>query len=195
MVLRRLTAFADLLAKSLAVLAGGAVALIVLSIVYDVAARTLGISGVKGIVEYGEVLMVAVVFLSIGYAQMQHAHIAVEILVDRLPERIAQRLYAGVLGLLAIGLFWASYETMLAAMTSMERGEIRFGLVSVPVWPARWVIPVGLFSMALQCLVQSAAGFTAGRSREAVVDDMPTGRPEPSGPASDAWHPATALRS
>jgi TRAP-type C4-dicarboxylate transport system permease small subunit len=152
---RRLGALADLLSTLLAVFAGCAVALIVGSVTYDVVARSVGLPGVKGIVEYGGVLMVAVVFLSIGYAQMQHAHISVEILVERLPRRLASGLDAAVLGLIAVGLGWATYETAIAAMTSMERGEIRFGLVSVPVWPARGAIPVGLFAMALQCLVQS----------------------------------------
>lgn len=55
-------------------------------------------------------------------------------------------LAAGILG-------WLVYASFLRATDSLGRGEVRMGLVSWPLWPARWIIVIGLAAFLLVAVV------------------------------------------
>lgn len=138
-----------------AILAATSVAVIMLSIVADVFLREFFGASIRGVFEYSEMLMVIVVYFSLGYAQFMRSHVDVDLLAQRLPERISVFLQLIVLTAVGVLLLWMTFETLRAATESFERAEERFGMVRVPLWPARFALPIGFFAMATQCFKQA----------------------------------------
>lgn len=155
------------------VLALAAVACIVfmmVAIVADVTRRRLAGESVEGVVELGEVMMVAITFLGLAYAESRGAHVSMTLVVRKLPPRAAASVNA--LGLLVVvGVVgWMAYVTADRALLSIELQEYRFGLVRIPVWPARIAVAVGLAAYFLELAlrlfdqVRSARGARSGGS-------------------------------
>jgi TRAP-type C4-dicarboxylate transport system permease small subunit len=114
------------------------------AIVADVTRRTLAGESIPGVVELAEVAMVVIVFLGLGFAERRGAHVTMTLVVRRLPPRTAA--IVNGLGLLLVVLVvgWMVWVTADRALDSFAAREYRFGLVRVPVWPARIAIAVGL---------------------------------------------------
>ena len=136
-VLRRMSGVA-------AVAASLGVAVLAVGITADVALRYFVGSGVPGMIEYAATLMVAVVFLGLAEGQRKGEHVGMTFLVDRLPR--APRHILPMVGLLAMALLllWMTIETTGDVIKSYSSGEFRFGLIRVPLWPAKATIPIGL---------------------------------------------------
>jgi len=121
-----------------------------------------------------EILMVAVVFLPLGYVQAEGAHLEVTVFSERMSPRAQVRLYlAGlVLGLLFIGSM--TYFTARLAVESFVTGELAYGsLLDIPEWLARGLIPLGLgwwwVRMAVQLFVPQTRPRSGG-NREATPE-------------------------
>lgn len=169
--LRRVT---NALSSASALVASLLVAVLMCVIVTDVARRHVTGRSILGVLEYSEIAMVLIVYLSLGYGQMTRSHVAVDLFLTRLPPRARVTVDTAVLALTALLLMWAAFHTTGAALTSFERQEVRTGLAQVPVWPAKVAIPVGLFAMGLQCVAQVQDNVATLRSmRQQVVVDRP----------------------
>lgn len=142
------------------VVAGVGVLVLMLGTVVDVTLRTADGHGVPGVIEYTEVLLVVVVFLGLVTAARDGQHIRVGLLTERVPPRVAQVLRS--LGLtISVGLVvWLIATTAIKAAASVRAGEYRFGLISVPVWPARVAIPIGLACLGLVLILMLVAQVT-----------------------------------
>lgn len=158
------------IARVLAVVAGIVlVVLIVINGVYAVARNALGVN-VVGVFETSEVLLPIVALLALAETQRRGDHVSVELLVVRLPDRVASLVEA--VGLLTVSIFlsWSTYVSFGGAFESYRSGEYRMGLAEVPVWPARLAIALGLGSLVLQLLVKTwilfRRGFGQGPSQE-----------------------------
>lgn len=110
----------------------------------DVVSRTLDVTRVRGVIEYTEIGLVLVVFLALAPAFASRMHISVDVVTARLPPRIAAGVEAAGLAVCSGLVAWWTYAATLVAIDSTRSGEYRFGLVEVPVWPARIVVPVGV---------------------------------------------------
>lgn len=125
------------------------IGMLVLTIL-DISRRSLSGKSVQGVNELGEVAMVFIVFLGLAYAEQRRAHVGVTIFVRRLPARLAAALEAaGVFVVMAVVL-WMVIVTGERAVESVVVGEYRFGLVRIPIWPARVVIVIGLAAYLLE---------------------------------------------
>lgn len=115
-----------------------------ISTVADVGRRQFAGKAIDGVIEMGEVLMVSTVFLGLAYAETRGAHVNMTLVVRKLPPRIAA--IANSLGLLLVLLVvgWMVYVTGMRAYESFSANEYRFGLVQIPIWPARIALAVGL---------------------------------------------------
>src|SRR5699024_7834187 len=111
--------------------------------------RTLYDRSIPGILELSEAALVAAVFLGLAYTGATNSHIAVDLLTERLPEKVARWVIATAWLLTSVILVWMIYATTSRAIESTERGEVRTGLVNWPIWPSRWVIVVGLVAMLI----------------------------------------------
>lgn len=126
------------------ILATASMAALMLVTTIDVVMRTASGRGVPGAIEITEVVLVVTVFLGMMTASTDRMHITATIFTDRLPRRPARWVHAvgGVVSIAIAG--WLLYGAALRAITSIRGGEYRFGLVSVPVWPARVAIAIGI---------------------------------------------------
>lgn len=161
----------------LAFLAIVCIVVVLVATVADVTRRGLTGQSVKGVTELGEVLMVAIVFLGLGFAESRGAHVSMTFLVRRLRPRAAAVLNALGLALVVVVVGWMVYVTADRALASVAVQEYRFGLVRVPVWPARIAIAVGLAAYALELLFRLLDDVRAAR---APHDERPV--------ASEAQH-------
>lgn len=155
-------------ARLAALISALCVVALMLTTTADVLRRTATGRALPGSVEYGELLMVGMVFLGLAYAQHQKEHVSVSVLTSRLPVRSAMVVRTtGMLTMVGF-LLWLSVAAYGEAMRSLASGEYRFGLLQVPMWPARLVIPVGVALLALETLIDLWDAVrtprTAGRS-------------------------------
>ncbi len=137
-----------------AVVAAVLISIIMVSTVADVIERQRTGASIPGVVEYSEVFMVALIYLGLAYAQRVGAHIGVDILVTRLPARAAHVVQSVGLCVVIVVLAWMTYETAQVALASFGNREYRFGIVQVPIWPARALIPVGLAALVLALFLE-----------------------------------------
>jgi len=133
-----------------ALLAAVAVLLMMGLTIVDVTGRFFFRSPIAGAVEVIETLMVAVVFLTMGYTQRQRAHVRVDFALQRLSLRqqqiallLAEFFALATIAFLAWGSAQSGYQSWLIR-------EFRFGGTPVPIWPAKLLIPLGLLLLCLQ---------------------------------------------
>ena len=120
----------------------------------DVIGRYIIGSPLKGNVEISEILFLSAVYLGLSYTHLFREHVGVDLLISHFSKRTRLFLETTMLllalftyGLLAwrgAGAFWASIET----------GEYRWGLISIPLWPARLMIPLGVSALCLKFIAE-----------------------------------------
>lgn len=162
--------------RFLSLLAGICLLVIMFLTFADVTRRNL-LDGrsIPGAVEYNEIIIVGLVALSLANTQRTGDHIAVSLVTSRLPDRVARGVRAVGLALAAVVLAWMTYRSWQIGLRSFQTGEFRIGLAQVPVWPARLLIPFGLFFLLLQVgltIYDELVGLFRGE--EAVHDQGPT---------------------
>lgn len=120
-------------------------------VVLNVLMRTILHHPLLGTVEYVNILTAITIGLALAYCAFCNGQIAVDFVMDRLPER-AQATTDIITGLLAFG-FWA-----LAARYMLDYGHNMFttGLVSstaqIPMYPVSYLIAFGLGALCLVLL-------------------------------------------
>ena len=151
------------MSSALAFVAGLGIVGLMLLTVADVALRKFAGRGLPGTLEISEVALVAVVFAALMAAEVNNVHVRTPILVERMSGRVAN--LANLLGLVPATLFvsWAAWLTAMEGLASMERGEFRFGIVAVPVWPAKLVIPIGLAGLAVALIAKVVTAVRRAR--------------------------------
>ena len=159
------------ISRVLAVISAGLIMVIMVIMVADVARRYFTGSSIPGVIEYSEVLMVAVIYLGLAFAQRKGDHIGVDIFINRMPKRTAQLVEATGLVVVSLALLWMAWETLQVAQQSVATGEYRFGLARVPIWPARIVIPLGISVLLLE-LFFDIVDLVKGRDTRAPVRDV-----------------------
>lgn len=145
---------------------GIGIALLMLPTVADVTHRKLLGPSLPGALEISEIGVVFVAYLAMAAALQRGAHISTPILTSRLPPATAHvaRLIGMVVvwGLLAL-MVWGAAGI---AAESYSMGEFRFGLVQVPIWPAKMIVPAGLFLMLVELTIQIVRHLAAGSKRD-----------------------------
>lgn len=139
------------LTNGLAWLAGLAVALMMFHVMADVVGKYVFHYPVPSTAEVvANYYMIAVVFLSLAWVEAKGSAIAVDLIYDmvRSPIQRAMR-KIGEIATLAfyLGLGWFSWDV---AMRAWKTNETVDGLWRVTVWPAKFMLPLGI---AVACLV------------------------------------------
>src|SRR5690606_32354832 len=110
--------------------------------------------------------------------------VSVELVTARVPPQLARWLRLVGLAVAIALVAWMVVATAQEASRSFTRNEFRFGLVRVPVWPARAVMPVGAVVLLAQLavdvlrLARSRPAATSTSAREQPGD--PAAAPRPS---------------
>lgn len=151
-----------------AYLTGALIVVLMLLTAVDVLKRSLGDGGVRGTIEITEVVLVIAVYLGMIGAEISGSHIRTSVLIDRLPTRAGGALasIALLIGNVIVALM--AFETTLRAWQSVDVGEYRFGLLEVPVWPARIAIALGLIGLLAALILRLIAEARATRDDERI---------------------------
>ena len=100
--------------------------------------------------------MAALVFLPLGLATRDEDHLEVELFTAKLaPRPLAWvKLFGCVFGAVYVGIILS--ETVAEAIEMTSRGEVwETATVDLPVWPARWFLPVGAALMLVWLVLQA----------------------------------------
>lgn len=146
-----------------------AITWIMVSTTLDVASRYLRNRSIAGVLEIGEIMLVVAVFLGMAYAEHDGQHIRTDLLTRRLPVTLARRVRIVGLAVMAVFVAWLAWNTSFEAWHSFRTGEYRFGVIEVPVWPAKIAVTVGLALLTLQALIN--LGDIAAERREKLIPD------------------------
>ena len=134
-------------------LASGAIFVMAIGVTLDVLARFILGAGTKMAVEFSGYLLVAIVFLGLAYTHGEDAHIRVDFLVKKLPERMRRwiKVIDSIVFLLYV--IFLGYYGFDAVQTSYQFGTTSRTGIDIIVWPFQLIIPVGLTltSLLLVC--------------------------------------------
>ena len=138
--------------------------LLMLVVTADVFLRDVFNQPIKGSIEIAELFQVLVVFFGLAYCEAHRGHVRAEVLIAYLGRR-AQLALDAFTTLIALGLFalmvW--YST-LNAIETWHSQEL-FEMMRIPVWPYRFIVPVGAFVFCLELLLRlwsDITGMTKG---------------------------------
>jgi TRAP-type C4-dicarboxylate transport system permease small subunit len=148
----------------------------VLLTIADVTRRSFAGKSIEGVNELGEVMMVVIVFLGVAYAEQRRAHVSMTLFVRRMKPSVAAAVEAAGLLLVVAIVAWMLWVTTDRALVSFAANEYRFGLVRIPIWPARAVIVLGLAAYLLQLVLRLLDDVRgAARGRPAATADASIG--------------------
>ena len=136
-----------------AVFCSGAIVIMMLVGGADVIGIKLFNTPVPMTLELTEMLMVALVFSGLAYAQSQKRHVRVEIIMRRLTPRAqaALELLAVLIGTIFFSLM--TWRCALYFWSSWLFKETDTGLYHFPIYPSKFLMLVGSFLMTLQLLI------------------------------------------
>jgi TRAP-type C4-dicarboxylate transport system permease small subunit len=120
----------------------------------DIIRRGVGASSFLPVAEFTEIVQVIPLFLGLAFAEYTLANVRTSIVTSRLKARTANIVralaMAGVVAFVALMTFALTEK----AIISTQRGEFRFGVGQVLVWPSRIVAAIGAFALLLVCIVK-----------------------------------------
>ena len=116
----------------------------------DVLARYGLGAPIKGAYEINEIMFLSAVFLGLAYTQLYKGHVRVELFVSRLPAKAAIILETILICIALIIYGLIGWEGLMALIDSIKAGEYRWGLIPIPLWPARLMVPLGTGILCLK---------------------------------------------
>lgn len=150
-----------------------AIVAMLINVVLDVLLRGLFNSPVQGTLELMTYwYMVAIALIGMWAAQTSDEHITVSILSEKSSPWARHWLQ------LFVGLITVGYVALIAffgfttAMENMATGEYA-GASRLPIWPARFLIPLGLGAFAVTLTLQLVRAAKAGPTTESESDHLP----------------------
>jgi TRAP-type C4-dicarboxylate transport system permease small subunit len=118
----------------------------------DVVLRYLLGKPIKGAYEISEVLFLAAVFLGMAYTQQHGEHVRVEFFIKRLSPATAILLEIIMLCLAFLIYSLLTWKGFDAFVYAVKTGEYRWGLIRIPLWPARFTVSLGAGMLSLRIL-------------------------------------------
>ena len=108
---------------------------------------------IPGYVENTELMMAAIVFLGIGYAQRVGAHIRMDMVINRIRGRTYHLMEAlsTSLGLIAYAIICIS--SFQGTIDAYQMGDVTEYLYT-PTWPSKLCVPLGSFFLCTRFLIQ-----------------------------------------
>ena len=97
-------------------------------------------------------LMVMVVFFPLAYVHHKKEHVFVTLFTDRLPP-VGKAFLEGISAMLGFVLYGLiGWYGLHRAIQSTRLLEFIPGIVDVPVWISKWIIPIGCLAFCLELL-------------------------------------------
>ncbi len=98
-------------------------------------------------------LMVIVVFLPMAAVHVRGEHVFVSLFTEKFPQRVKSGLdaFSVTMGAIIFALIgWCGVEVAVKATKVQEYSP---GIIDVPVWMARWIVPMGAFVFSAELLI------------------------------------------
>lgn len=109
--------------------------------------------------------MVITIFAPLALVEVRREAIVVDAFFPYYPRR-SQAVFIGIALVIAMAVYAAfAWQTTLDALHAVRIGERAMGAAEVPIWPARWIMPVAFCLAALVGLSQFVA-LLRGRNPE-----------------------------
>lgn len=130
-------------------------------VTFDVFVRNAFNSPLPASVEVSQLMEPYVVFLPFAYTLAIGAHVRVTLLTMRLPKflSLSSEVAVYLLDLLFFSLM--AYFSWLEFLESWACSEIMLAAIKLPWWIGKFSMPLGMFFIALQCLIQLAHSLRA----------------------------------
>jgi len=130
----------------------------------DVVLRYIFSSPLPGVYELQEFMLVGAVFLALAYVQSLKGHIYVDLFTNRFSERgqAILRIISHTVSFLIFALI--TWQGGLRAWSAFVTGQCREGLISYPLWPAKWALTIGCGFFCLRLALDVVTDFYAMRN-------------------------------
>ena len=130
--------------KMFGVLAAFSTLLIMIMVSADVFFRYFFNSPILGAMEFSLMLMIAVIYLGLGYTELSDRHIVIDLFYKKLNpkyQRILSKINCIILLIISSILLWHSFDNFLY---SVEINEIIPGMASFPKYPSKFCLSLGV---------------------------------------------------
>lgn len=159
----RVSGMGRLLDRLIGILTGVAVGLLVpmmFLVTGDVIGRYVFNSPIPAVFEINShFLMVMVVFFPLAYVHHLKEHVFVTLFTDRLPSR-GKALLEGTSAILGMVLYGViGWYGLQKAILSTRVLEYIPGVVNVPVWLSKWIIPIGCLAFCMELMRDAFSQF------------------------------------
>lgn len=140
----------DRVCTLLAVLSGGIIVFITLSIGYSILSRATGLPSIVWVIQFNEYGLLWMTFLGTAWLLARKKHISVHIILQHLSEKNKKRFAVvhALMGIILCGLF--CWFTAFTTIEKIGRKVIDVQAIDVPIGYVLTVIPVGFFLLFLQ---------------------------------------------
>ena len=137
-----------------AVASGLLVCSLMLLLSAEILGRKIG-HPIPGTTEFAAFALVGIIFLGLSHCEEVGGHVRVEFLILRFPTRLrlAAELFVYFMGFLLYVLM--TWQTALDAISSWSVLETVPGLMTLPVYPAKTLVPLGCGLISIQILINA----------------------------------------
>ena len=140
----RIVRFLPKFTKMFGVLAAFSILLIMIMVSADVFFRYVFNAPIIGAMEFSLMLMIAVIYLGLGYTEISNRHIVIDLFYKKLNikyQYIISKINCIILLTISSILFWHSFADFLY---SYEINEILPGMASFPKYPSKLCLSLGV---------------------------------------------------
>ena len=119
----------------------------------DITMRYIFNKPLVGVYELAELSMIGMVFLGVGCVQSEKGHISITILVDKLSTQtqIISSIFGNLVGIFAMTIITLS--SAKATLAAFYNSEATMGIVNIPIWPAKAIVPLGIGVLTFRIIV------------------------------------------
>lgn len=160
-------------ARALLFIGAVAIVLMMTHVMIEVMLRTLFDKSIPGTEEIvSGYYMVAVVFLPLAYVQLERGHIIIELFTLKAGPRLKAWIDGFVYVVCGGALSIFTYATLDKAIKMTAKQEMWIGMIEVIIWPARWILPLGLGIMMMIMFLQAIREFQSAITGEHFQNPM-----------------------
>jgi len=136
-----------------AIVACVSIAVMMFSTTLDTILRYLFNRPIAGVFELNEVILVVCVFMGLAWCQIERGHIRVTMGLMRLSPRKAVIMDTIVWVVALAFVMTLAIQTWHDAVYAYSIKLFRFGTVQMPIWWARGLVPIGLWLLCIQLIL------------------------------------------
>lgn len=170
--INKMDSILKLINKRLSELCGFLLFIIMILLVTNVASREVGYA-IEGLSNLSVLVLISVVYLGLSTTEQHNQHAAVEILNHRLKRKNRRSIdiLVNIIKLVTILIFlYAAFDNLIFSFQSKESFA---GVVTIPIWPSKLALVIGLFFFGLQILCNLLKVIMDSNYKDDESDDSP----------------------